>query len=268
MRNNIHFCFTLVLITVTCSLFSQTSVQISQPDLELRDNRVFISYEILGSSSADLFEIWIEVSDNNGNPLNVRSLSGDFGENIRGGGRKQITWDYEKDAGSLDEGIYVQVFGELLNTKPEEVISPATEPSTKNEKLETKGAINKSGAILRSIAIPGWGLSAMNPGKPHWLKGVVGYGALTSAIILNRMAYENYSKYLDSSEPIEFHEYYDNAVSQQNLSRISAWVAAGIWLTDVFWTMLSDPGNSNRVSLGSGYDPSIQAAMVAFRYNF
>ncbi len=199
-----------------------------------------------------------------------------MGQNIRGGEDKQITWEYHKDLVSLEAGIYVQVFGELLNPQIKEVQSSVTDQTTPKSSSQPGTTISKQGAVLRSIAFPGWGLSALNPGTPHWLKGVAGYGAIASSVILNRMAYENYNQYLASSEQTEFEDYYEKAVSQQNLSRISAYVAAGIWVTDIVWTLLSDSGNvrshsqSNhkRISLGTGYEPSVKVPLVAFRYNF
>ena len=276
MKSEILYVVALVLMTLTSSLFSQDSVQISQPDLELRDDEIVISYRILRSSNADLFKIWIEVTDDNGKSLNVKSLNGDVGQNIRGGGDKQITWEYDKDLASLEAGIYVQVFGELLNPQIEEVQSLVTDQPKPQRYTQPGPTISKQGAVLRSIAFPGWGLSALNPGTPHWLKGVAGYGAIASSVVLNRMAYENYNKYLDSSDQTEFNDFYDKAISQQNLSRISAYVAAGIWVTDIVWTLLSDPGegrsqslNSRKgITLSTGYEPSSQTPMIAFRYNF
>ncbi len=276
MRRIKYIGFALIFITISNNLFSQNSAQISQPDLELVGNKIIISYQILRSSNADLFNIWIEVSDENGNSLNARSLSGDVGQNIRGGGNKVIKWNYERDIVSLGEGIGIQVFGELLNPQiKSEVESPGTNQSARNMDSNNGGTITKSGAILRSVAVPGWGLSAMT-GKSHWLKGVAGYGAIASSLVLNRTAYKNYNLYLDSSDQSEFNGYIEKAVSQQNLSKISAYVAAGIWVADIIWTLMSDSGNEgfqsyskpNRISLGTVYEPSVMAPLVAFRYNF
>ena len=277
MKSKIQFSLVLVLMSLTSILLSQGgSVQISQPELELRENEIVISYQISGSSSADLFKIWIEVTDDNGKSLNARSLDGDVGQNIQGRGKKQITWEYRKDIASLEAGIYIQMHGEILNPQIEEVPPLVTDQPDIKSYSKPSATISKQGAVLRSIAFPGWGLSSMNPGKPHWLKGVVGYGAIASSVILNSMAFDNYNQYLASSEQTEFEDYYEKAVSQQNLSRISAYVAAGIWITDIVWTLLSDSGNGGyhsqsnhkRITLGTGYEPSVKVPLVAFRYNF
>jgi len=249
--------------------------------LELRDNQVIISFEILNSSSKDLYRVWIEVVDDNDRVLSARSLRGDIGENIRGGGVKQIAWDYEQDVISVDAGIYVQVFGELMNATTREPQTQEKEEAEKNYSesgpapSKSGSSVSKSGALFRSVVIPGWGLSAMNPGKPHWLKGIVGYSAIGAAVTFNRMAHSSYALYLESSDQNEITGLYDQAVSQQKISNISAYVAAGIWITDIVWTLVSNPGpgrythmNQKGFRLGTGFEPSSQAPMVALRYTF
>lgn len=258
------------------SMLAQGTVQLSKPDLELQGNLVIISYEILQSTSSDLYRIWIEVTDDNGNILNARSLRGDVGDNIRGGSKRQIAWDYEKDVVNLDAGIYVQVLGELMNPKTEEKVpDPAVRPM-RDASSVSRSTMTKPAALLRSVVFPGWGLSAMNPGKPHWLKGVIGYGAIASTVAFNRMAVDHYNLYLESTDQGQFESYYDQAVSQQKISTLSAYVAVGVWVSDIVWTLLSDPGKggiqsqnqSKGISLGSGFDPAAGAPMIAFRYTF
>lgn len=138
--------------------FSQSSVQISKPHLELQDNLVIISYHIINSTANDRFNIWIEATDADGKNLNAMSLSGDMGDNVTGEGGKQIIWNYQADSISLEDMIYVQVFGEPF--------IPAKISKNGSEFNE----LTTGGAVLRSLAFPGWGLSTLNPGKPHWLK--------------------------------------------------------------------------------------------------
>ena len=275
MKSRIHIGFALVFITVTCSLLAQTSARISQPELEVRNNRIVITYQILGSSTADLFNVWIEVTNDNGNAIKALSLDGDVGQNIRGGGMKQISWDYERDNVPLDAGIGVQVFGELLNPGSRAMQPSATDQSSGSIKSATRREIGKPGAILRSVAVPGWGLSAMT-GNPHWLKGVIGYGAIASSLVLNSMAYDNYTQYLGSSDVNDFSGFLEKSVNQQKLSKASAYMAAGIWVADLMWTLLADPGvgeyqshsSQTRLSVGTFFEPSVKATLVAFRYNF
>lgn len=270
------FALAVFLLDFGTSISAQNTVQLSKPDLELKGNLIIISYEILQSSGSELYNIWIEVTNDNGNILNARSLRGDVGENIRGGSKRQIAWEYENDVVNLDAGIYVQVLGELMNPIVEKKVPEVAETLTRDTNSKTKPSLSMPAALLRSVVFPGWGLSALNPGKPHWLKGVAGYGAIFSSVFLNRMAVENYNKYLESSDQGEFIGYYDQAVNQQNISTISAYVALGIWVSDIVWTLLSDPGKSGyqshskpqKISFGSGFDPAAGAPMIAFRYNF
>jgi len=266
----------LYVLTLPTSLYAQDYAKISAPELELKGNEILISYQILQGSSGDFYRIWIEVTDDNGNILNARSLRGDVGDNIRGGANRQIAWDYEKDVVSLDDGSYVQVLGELMNPKVEEKKPEIVEQPAKAPSGYSGPSISKPSALLRSVAFPGWGLSVMHPGKPHWLKGVLGYGAIASTVVFNRMAIDNYNKYLESSDEGQFGTFYDQAESQQQISTISAYVAVGVWVSDIVWTLVSNPDNrayqsnksSKGISLGSGFDPAARAPVIAFRYHF
>lgn len=265
MKSRFLIALTVILTIASNPLLAQSSVEISPPELELRDNRIVISYRILRSSDNDKFRIWVEATDDNGKDLHATSLSGDVGSGVSGGGLKQISWNYENDGVSIDNGVGIQVFGELF-------IPVMSDPVAD---YGSKKTISKPGAILRSVAFPGLGLTAMT-GKPHWLKGVAGYGAIASAVIFNNMAYSNYNSYLDSNDITEISDYFETAVNQGKISNISVYAAIGIWITDIAWTLLSDPGSKSMgsaeraegLNFGTGFEPNFRVPMVALRYNF
>jgi len=75
-----------------------------------------------------------------------------------GGNNKKITWDFAADNIYPETGIYVQVNAEILTSaETAKIIRPVK-------------SISRGGIILQSLVFPGWGLSRINRGKPHWLK--------------------------------------------------------------------------------------------------
>ena len=288
MNDMKNICTIVFFLGIAINVMAQQDVNISKPHLELQDNNIVISYNILNSTQKERFKIWIEATDSDGNTLNARVLSGHVGEDVPGGGSKQILWDYLSDNVSLEDGIYVQVLGELTSlpaVAEEEVAEEKIEekevteekPVVSQEQPKTSQGISMGGAMLRSAAFPGWGLMVMNPKKPHWIKGIAGYGAIASAVVFNKMAVKNYDQYLDSNDSEQFNSYYDKALMQDNISEISAYVAIGIWVTDLIWTAVGYSGNKNnyqarrrneKFSVGADIEPLHGAPMIAFRYSF
>ncbi len=261
MKNSFIFFITLFLIFFNSFCFAQEAVKLSKPRLELIDNYINIFYDILNTDESDKFKIWVEITDSTGNKVNAQSLSGDIGENVNGGNDKKITWDFAANNFIPETGIYVQVYAETLTS--DEIIKPGK-------------SISRGGVFLKSLAFPGWGLSSMNKGKLHWLKGVAGYGCIGASVIYNKKAISSYDDYLINNDLNEADTYYDNSVKYDNLSEIFAYTAIGIWVTDFIWTIAgssnlnNEPGYSQAkgFSIKTVYEPRTQIPMVALRYNF
>lgn len=71
-------------LLIICLLFPDPnchaqSIQVSDPRLELRDNTIHITYDILNSDPSDEFTIDLSITDANGNRINAAALSGDIG---------------------------------------------------------------------------------------------------------------------------------------------------------------------------------------------
>lgn len=265
MRKTFIFIFTLLFLFLTnLFCFAQTTVRLSKPRLELKDNNINIYYDILNSRQTDKFKTCVEITDSTGKRVNARSLIGDIGENVSGGSNKKITWDLAADSIYLDAGIYVQVNAEILtSTKTAEIIKPVK-------------TINRGGAIFQSLLFPGWGLSRINKGNPHWLKGLTGYGCIAASVIYNQKAISSYNDYLNTNDLQETETFYENSVKEDNLSEVFAYTAIGIWVTDFIWTIAgssklnNDPkyNQAKGFSIQTVYEPRVHAPMVALRYNF
>jgi hypothetical protein len=264
MKAKVTSLILLALFVILYNSSAQVSVKISKPTLEIQDNKLIINYDILHSKQSERFNIWIEVTDTAGNIVEAKSLGGDVGENITGGNNKKIVWNLEADNINLEIGIYIEVNAE---------ISVIPEVS---ETISQQRTLKRSNVILQSIVFPGLGLSRIKQGKPHWLKGVMGYGCIATSFIYNRKAVSSYDDYLSASDPKKIDEYYDNSVKQDNLSEVFIYAAIGVWVADIIWTvvgssdMKKDPNISHMggFSIGPSSIPYSKIPVVALKYNF
>jgi len=290
---------------------AQSTVEVSRPDLSLKDNGISISYKLLNSSESEEFTIRIEITDSNGRIINAKSLSGDIGENIPGGLNKEIFWDIEADSIFLDEEIFVQVYAQpeapplVVEDSPVteeappvaeedspvvEEDSPVVEENQITEESSYKSAekigespppstgksFNRAGIIAQSALFPGLGLSRINPGKPHWIKGVAAYGCIAGSIVLNRMAVTSYNSYKEPTSLNDVDKDYNKAVTQDVVSEVLIYAAIGIWVTDMVWTILGTSdlkmnqasGNSKGFSIGTNVEPVSRVPLIALRYKF
>ena len=130
--------------------------------------------------------------------------------------------------------------------------------------------------ILQSTIFPGWGLTKLSKGKPYWLIGVAGTGCIASSIYFNRKAYSNYHNYLDSDNKEKFDTYYENAKTQENISKACAIAAAAIWIADIAIVGIK-ASNMNKsfrknslsaFSFGSYIESNTDTPMLSLYFNF
>jgi hypothetical protein len=269
---NYHSFLVFLLVILTGRLFAQKEVQISAPQLELSGNLISISYEILNSSRNDLYTIWIEVTDTAGNSIEAKSLSGDCGENVKGGGKKKIKWDLAADSTYLDAGIYVQVYGER---KVPLVAEPLVGEETRPESKQTN-YINPYIALGQSALYPGWGLSKCTGKKIYLINGILGYGCIATAIIFNQVGISTYDNYLTTGDMTQVDGLYEKAVLQDNISEASAYTAIGVWAASLVWTYVvvarTNNGRKEKqadlLRIQPICDPGYQSLMLGFRYTF
>lgn len=248
----------LFFIFIFCGItpsFAQ-DVQIETIDLAIVDKKLEISYEFVSSKKKHRFDVWLEITTVSGKKINARALAGDIGDNLPGGKDKKIIWDYNAD------GI---VLNEEINVKVKAIVSTVV------------GAVNTGKVILQSIALPGWGLSTIDPDKPYWLLGVAGYAALGSSLYLRSSYKSNYDSYLNATDSDESKDFYDKSQSQKSLSGVFAYSAIGIWSFGIIWTAikaskknstLSARSNNQKFYFFSSYDPRYKASSFTVRYKF
>ncbi len=278
----------LILIFITLPfvpLPAQTGLSIPRPIIHLEGETVRIEYDLVQTAPSDLFTIRLEIKDSLGNTIDAQSLEGDIGKHISGGESKAILWDLEKDEIFLDEEIFFQVLAlpeqQLMagGNQPEAddvEMDKADELSTqpREDELagyeETSASVqsewSRAGLVLQSLALPGLGLSRVH-GKPHWIRGAVGYGCIAGSVYMNRRAAESYDAYRSVSRLSDVDPSFRKATNQDLASEILAYTAIGIWAADLVWTLAgtSNLNTSSAISRTGGF--SVRTAVQSFMWS-
>ncbi|MFH0756237.1 MAG: hypothetical protein V2B15_02985 [Bacteroidota bacterium] len=286
MRKTLIFLFGVIWIVCTSSLFSQ-EIQVSDPRLELRDNSILISYDILNSTPSEKFTVELIVTDSKGNRINAAALSGDVGKMVYGGTGKRIVWDLEVDKIEMNAQIYVKVYVKAI-PPPEPVVDEPVirEPEKEPKETATDDAIpesilttpgvkrfNRTSLVLQSVAFPGLGLSRYR-GGPHWIKGMAGYGCIAGSVVMNRKAISTYKGINDLTGFDEKNTLYKESVQQDHISEVLAYTAMAIWATDLVWTIAGTSDlkmSSNlkrRIFVDPRIDPVSNVPMLSFTCKF
>jgi len=286
----------IFLLGFCCFITSQIcygqTIQVSEPRLELRDNTIHITYDILNSDPSDEFTVDLRITDGDGNEIKANALSGDIGDLVEGGNNKHITWDLAVDRIEMNAKIYVKVYVKAIPPPAPVVVPPAEEKTEQEIKEEPAGpneettekviseepesrSFNRTGIILQSLAFPGLGLSRLT-GNPHWIRGVAGYGCIAGSVIMNRTAISTFDGISGLEDYDEKNELYQKSLSQDNISEVLAYAAIGIWVSDIIWTLLgtSDLNRKSLYSDAAGFslkttiEPMTSVPMVGFVYRF
>ncbi|MEX0980925.1 MAG: hypothetical protein WD577_04235 [Bacteroidales bacterium] len=225
----------LSLLYATCN--AQSAAGISKPVLELADSAVIIHYDILESTPEDKFTVSVVITDSVGKDINANSFSGYIGKDVEGGAGKKIIWDFLADHSDVNEMLYFQVMADKV--MPEQA---AKVPSN----ITKEQTFNRGGLIVQSILLPGMGLTRLKQ-KPHWIKGVLGYGAVASSVVFYNKSNDNYTNYLNAEDPAARDNYYTASIKQESLSYALLYSAIGAWTVDFLWTLIG-----TREVIGSG----------------
>ncbi len=290
MKNNIIFISCLIVLFTYIEGSAQT-VKISKPQIALNDNIFRIQYDILNSNLTDKFNVSLDIEDSSGKQISAKAISGDIGNNISGGSGKEITWDLTIDSIYMEAMIYFKIRAKaieiestsagLARTVPEpvsEINESSIEGNSPNttENLNRTTNISRGSAVFQSLLFPGVGLTRISSGKPHWLKGVMGYGCLATAIIYNSTSNISYNDYLQASTFQEKNDLYVVVEQQKKISNAFLFSAIGVWAIDFIWTVsgskdlrkISSNNVTNDFSLYASYNYEVQAPLLALKFNF
>jgi len=95
MRSAIRYTAIILLFIFPYLLISAQDKQPEIANLRMKQDlrKFIISYDIVGFSEDSVYRIDFYVIDNVGNVVFPDSITGDFGDNIKGGDNKKIVWD-------------------------------------------------------------------------------------------------------------------------------------------------------------------------------
>jgi len=232
------------------SVSGQSTAEIQNIQFSAHNDTLTVVYDIIQAERKELFDISLVVTTASGKLIRPRAVSGDVGPNVKGGGRKQIHWDLNRDQIFLNEEIEVEIEAIALGV-PEKFVS-------------------RGKAVLLSAVVPGLGITKLNKGGPYWIMAVATYGAAAGSAAFYFLADDNYSKYLAATDMDKRNSLYDKAESQNMISDIMMYTAGAVWLGNMIWT-LAHPNKTKQakgLSFGGSYDPVIGRPVFALRYNF
>jgi len=241
-------------LAILSDLSAQTMAKIQNTNISLDNDRIIITYDLIGTKTGEKFEVWLRITDADGVLIQGRNFSGDIGKNIDGGEGLVIYWDFEKDQITISDEISIQVMEEVL----------------------TKQDISYIKALALSTVLPGWGLARKEDKKLYSLTGIAGYGSLALSFVYLYNSKDIYKDYSNSDLIAERDSYYNDYISHKNMAEIFGWSAAAIWLADIVWMTVkyghSDNNDhaaaSRRISLGCTYSLLSEAPAFSMKIRF
>lgn len=172
------------------------------------DKKIVIDYELITTRTNDVFFVSIKPFLENGTRLNGVSFSGDIGQLVAG--KHRIIWDVNKD------------YPELINQKIYIELSSFVKP-----------LLHTGAAIVKSMVFSGWGNYEIKKHRPHWLRGVITYGAAAASIFLYTQALSTYDDYLKANTIADKDLLYNKTQNYYMYSIVAAGGAALSWTVNI-----------------------------------
>jgi hypothetical protein len=109
---------TILLIILLCSIQFVLSQKVDSIKVEQTGDLIKINYKILNSTPDQVFRITVFCSINGGLESRLKSLSGDFGDNVAGGRENyMVLWDVLKDVDEV-KTVDFSIKAELVQGNP------------------------------------------------------------------------------------------------------------------------------------------------------
>ncbi|GAB4135721.1 MAG: hypothetical protein OHK0045_06670 [Raineya sp.] len=217
MRSIVCFLF----IFSSLPILAQQSPSVKQGVMrwEKENKKIVIPYRISdGGSFKYEYEIKPFYTQDSGKTyIPIEKIKGHFGKDILSGENKEIWWFYEEENPDFD--------GQNLRFK----LKADYKPSVFN--------LQNQEAMKYSVLLPGLGQNKVKyPGswKNRWiLTSVAVYGLIGGSIYVGSQANKTYDKYLISTTRSEAQSNFNEAKRQQRIAYGLAFLAGGIWATDI-----------------------------------
>ena len=209
----------LLILTINSYSFSQNFL-LTEPKLEFDGYKLIITYDLVAKSKSDFYYVWVELRDQDGDPIRAYAIRGELGDSIKAGNNKVITWAPEEDAIFLNEDVTVEIKGEMF------------------EKEFSKGKM-----IALSTVVPGLGQTKVKEGKPWWLTSIPAYGALAGGLIYYSKYNKTYDTYLHTTDdPVERADLLQQSQKENNIAGALLISSGVIWVANIIW-IAATPNN-------------------------
>lgn len=207
--------FYLLIIGLLSGLvcFSQlddTKTRIEKVDFRHTEMNIIITYRMVNFEEDDVFYVKIDAFTKEEQRIPMKHVSGDVGS-VQAGKLHQIVWHVSKDEAEIDGNLYFRI-------------------SAVRQK-----EVNTGKALAKSLLIPGWGDYDIPHQKKRkfWMRGLVGYSCLASAIALNRKAEDTYNMYKNTMTTDKSNELFAKATRQNNVANLLGIIATATWTFDL-----------------------------------
>jgi len=241
----------IIIILSIQGIHAQSRAEIRNVDFQVRNDSLFVTYDIEKASKNELFSISLKITTRSGKTVTPGNLIGDVGMNISGGKAKHIIWDISKDNIVINENLAVEVFGIPLDSAVK--------------------FVSRVKAVLLSAVVPGLGITKLKNGGPYWIMAIAVYGSAAGSYLYYSFAEKNYTKYLDARTESERNSLHSTVQSQKTISSVLMYTAGAVWLRNMIWT-LACPNKTNPndkgISFGGAYDPMAKAPVINLRFKF
>ncbi len=99
----------IFIFPITQSGWAQSHAQIRNVDFTVRNDSLFVTYDLDKATKQERFTISLKISTPSGKITTPYTLSGDVGEQIPGGQNKLIIWNIGKDNIVINEEITLEM---------------------------------------------------------------------------------------------------------------------------------------------------------------
>lgn len=276
-----NFTSIIIILASIVTSFAQTTPEVKNVDFAVVNDTMFIFYDIANIKEQERFTVSVCIKTVTGKVIEPKALTGDIGNNIKGGKNKKIVWAITKDNVSIDEEGYVEITAKFVFEKIPVANNPVIDkaPVVNNPVIDKGSIVNKTyigtgKAILLSTLLPGLGNTKLSEGKPYWLLGVASYGCLGGGIMMwlnSSTALKNYNT--ATTEDARDKSFSKSKSAGQNATYL--FIGAGaLWVGDLIITAVQG-GKSNkatsmnkRISVGYGYDTAMKQPLMMIKYKF
>jgi hypothetical protein len=202
-------------------------------ELDKINREIIITYNLQGNKF-DKYEIQIFLSENGGKSYDTEPLTyvnGNVGKAVSAGLDRKIRWRY---------------LIEIPDFKGKNVMFKIKARLDLDEYRARMRKKAGPGAIVNSLAFPGWGDYKVRDGNNFWYIGAAAYTLVGSGTFLHFRARQNYKDYQNPliNNPEIAKELLNRSQKQNNASKFLIGAGAAIWLADMVGVFLK--GNKNK----------------------